>query len=132
MHVQCHCELPGFLPSKRRPEKAQSEPAGPGRAWDPSAFRQLQAHFLQPGRLPSGVSAGPFKSPGTPSPTSCDPWPQADPLHSISRDELQKLRGLYAETGKLTSCSPTIGGFQAPAGLEYLLGTLRARQLSGA
>lgn len=34
--------------------------------------------------------------------------------------------------GKLTSCSPAIGGFQAPAGLEYLLGTLRARQLSGA
>lgn len=113
-------------------QKLELEPTGTGWAWDPSAFRQLRAHFLQPGQLPSGASAGPFKSPGTPSPTSCDPWPQPDPLHSISQDELQKLLGLYAETGKLTSCSLAIGGFQAPAGLEYLLGTLGARQLSGA
>lgn len=67
-----------------------------------------------------------------PAPLPATPGPGPDPLHSISQDELQKLQGLCAESGKLTSCSPAIGGFQAPAGLEYLLGTLRARQLSGA
>lgn len=91
-----------------------------------------------PGRLPPAWTASqwclcrPFQVPWHPRPTSCDPWPWPDPLHSISQDESQKLRGLCAESGKLTSCSPAIGGFQAPAGLEYLLGTLRARQLSGA
>lgn len=39
---------PGFLPASGD-LKAELEPAGPGWAWDPSAFRQLQAHFLQPG-----------------------------------------------------------------------------------
>lgn len=54
-------------------QKLELELTGTGWAWDPSAFRQLRAHFLQPGQLPSGASAGPFKSPGTPLPATPGP-----------------------------------------------------------
>lgn len=74
-------------------------------------FSSLWAHFLGPRQLPGGASAGPFKSPGTLSPTSCDPWPWPDPLRSISQDELQKLQGLCRE-GKINELLP--GNWQFP------------------